>query len=88
MAIFGYMPLQYDERKNVINLRKHHISIPELATIFDDPNVIMDVVDEKHSIYEDRFYAYGWTKHGDYVMLWYTYRGEDTIRIIGGRKLK
>lgn len=82
------MTLQYDERKNVINLRKHHISIPELATIFDDPNVIMDVVDEKHSIYEDRFYAYGWTKHGDYVMLWYTYRGEDTIRIIGGRKLK
>ena len=82
------MTLQYDERKNVINLRKHHISILELATIFDDPNVIMDEVDAKHSIYEDRFYAYGWTCNGNYVMIWYTYRGPDTIRIIGGRKLK
>ena len=79
------MLLQYDERKNIINLRKHHISIPELATIFDDPNMIMDVVDDAHSIYEDRFLAKGWTSAGFYV--WYTFRGGDTIRIIGGRKL-
>ena len=77
--------LQYDERKNVIS--KHHISIPELATIFDDPNVILDVVDEKHSQFEERYYARGWTSLGFYVLVWYTYRGEDTIRIIGGRKL-
>ena len=82
------MTLQYDERKNLINIRKHHISIPELATIFDDPNVIIDVADEEHSQFEDRFLAYGWTSTGDYVMVWYTWRGEDTIRIIGGRKLK
>ena len=63
------------------------ISIPDLATIFDDPNVIMDVVDERHSLYEKRYYAYGWTSTGFYVLVWYTYR-EDTIRIIGGRKLK
>lgn len=48
----------------------------------------MDIPDEKHSIYEDRYLAYGWTKHDDYVMVWYTYRGEDVIRIIGGRKLR
>ena len=82
------MSLQYDERKNLINIRKHNISIPELATIFDDPNVIMDVVDEEHSIYEPRFQAKGRTSTGFYVLVWYTYRGEDTIRIIGGRKIK
>ena len=80
--------IQYDDRKNQINIRKHGISLPDLATIFDDPNVIMDVVDEVHSQFEDRFYAYGWTSTGFYVLVWYTYRGEDTIRIIGGRKLK
>ena len=82
------MRLQYDDRKNQINIRKHGISIPELATIFDDPNVIMDEVDEGHSEFEERYLAYGWTAKGCYVLVWYTYRGEDTIRIIGGRKLK
>ena len=48
----------------------------------------MDIPDEVHSAFEERYYAYGWTKHGDYVMVWYTYRGEDVIRIIGGRKVK
>lgn len=28
------MTLEYDESKNFKNIRKHHISIPELATIF------------------------------------------------------
>ena len=73
--------------KNQINLRKHHISIPELATIFDNPFTILDIPDKEHSIYEDRFHAFGWTSTGFYVLVWYTYRGE-TLRIIGGRKLK
>ncbi len=30
----------------------------------------------------------GWTSTGFYVLVWYTYRGEDTIRIIGGRKIR
>ena len=77
-----------DGRKNQINIRKHHISIPELATVFDDSNVIIDVPDEVHSAFEPRFLAYGWTSTGFYVLVWYTYRGEDVIRIIGGRKLK
>ena len=79
--------IQYDERKNQINLRKHNITIPELATIFEDSDTIFDIPDKVHSHYELRYLAYGWTKFGNYVMVWYTYRG-DTIRIIGGRKIK
>ena len=80
--------IEYDLCKNQINLRKHGISIPEPATIFNNPTTVLNIPDEVQSIYEDRFFAYGWTKHGDYVKIWYTYRGEDTIRIIGGRKVK
>lgn len=80
--------IQYDPRKNRINIRKHHISIPELSTIFDNPYTIIDEVDEKNSTDEEtRYHAYGVTSMGDYVKVWYCYRG-DEIRIIGGRKIK
>ena len=41
--------IQYDERKKQINLRKHNITIPELATIFEDSDTIFDIPDEVHS---------------------------------------
>ena len=85
------MTLEYDEAKNIINLRKHHISIPEWATIFENPFTAptMDVLDEMHSDNrETRYHAYGWTTTGFYVKIWYCYRGPDIIRIIGGMKLK
>ena len=82
------MTLEYDEAKNILNIKNHHISIPELATIFDNPFTAptMDVPDVMHSDNrETRYHAYGWTTIGFYVMIWYCYRGEDVIRIIGGR---
>lgn len=85
------MTLEYDERKNQKNLRKHHISIPELATIFDNPFTAptMDVPDIMHSSTEQRYRAYGWTTSGFYVKIWYWRISEfDIIRIIGGQKLK
>ena len=83
------MLIEYDEAKNQKNIKKHHISIPELATIFSNPFIepVMDIPDVKHSQREKRYHAYGWTSTGWYVMIWYCYRG-DSLRIIGGRKLK
>lgn len=83
------MLIQFDESKNQKNIRKHKISIPELATIFNNPFAppSRDIPDRKHSTHEPRYHAYGWTTTGYYVKIWYTYRG-DAIRIIGGRKLK
>ena len=82
------LQITYDPSKNKANIRKHHISIPELATIFDNPFTAptMDVPDVMHSGREKRFHAYGWTTTGWHVMIWYCYRGEGVIRIIGGRK--
>ena len=47
-----------------------------------------DIFDAKHSKKEKRYHAYGWTTTGWYVWIWYTYKGKDTIRIIGGKKMK
>lgn len=82
--------IEYDPKKNTKNIHKHHISIPELATIFDNPfsSSEMDIPDKKYSKHEKRFHAYGWTTSGWYVLIWYCYRGDKVIRIIGGRKLK
>ena len=79
-------PITYDPKEEP--LRKHRISIPELATIFENPFSLLDIPDEKHSRSENRFLAYGWTSTGWYMVVWYTYRGDGVIRIIGGRKLK
>ncbi len=82
------MTLEYDEAKNQANIRKHHISIPELATIWSNPSIDhFDRVVKKGKKSEVRYHAYGWTTTGWYVKIWYCYRG-DSIRIIGGRKLK
>lgn len=84
------MTIEYDEDKNQKNIKKHHISIPELATIFENMFIKpdMDIPDKKHSKVEQRFYAFGWTISGWYVKIWYTYRGNNIIRIIGGMKIK
>ena len=74
------MTIEYHEPKNQKNIRKHHISIPELATIFDNPfsAPTMDVYDRTVDG-EKRYHAYGWTTTGFYMKIWYCYRGEDTI---------
>lgn len=50
------MTIGYDERKNQKNIRKHKISIPELATIFENPFAPpeKDIPDVKHSNREKR----------------------------------
>ncbi|MBQ6417417.1 MAG: BrnT family toxin [Synergistaceae bacterium] len=75
------MNIEYDPVKNQRNIQKHHISIPELATIFDNPFIAscIDITDKKHSKREQRYHAYGWITTGWYVMIWYCYRGSGTI---------
>ncbi|MBE5833993.1 MAG: BrnT family toxin [Butyrivibrio sp.] len=61
----------------------------KIATIFENTLLppITDIPDIKHSKNENRYLAYGWTVSEFYVKVWYTHRN-NTIRIIGGRKLK
>ena len=52
------MTLQYDERKNVINLRKHGIPLEDGLAAINDPDAIV-LFDEKYSDLEERYVAIG-----------------------------
>ena len=77
------MPLQYDERKNLINIRKHGISLEDGLAAINDPDGIV-MFDDKNSETEERFIAIG--RSGNQVLfVSFTMRNE-VERIISVRK--
>ena len=75
-------PMEWDDRKNKINKRKHGISFETAAHVFEDINRI-EYFDEAHSADEDRFIVLGLVRKVLFVV--YTDRG-DATRIISARK--
>ena len=74
--------MEWDDRKNEINKRKHGISFETAAYVFEDINRI-EYFDEAHSADEDRFIVLGLVRKVLFVV--YTDRG-DATRIISARK--
>lgn len=74
--------MEWDDRKNEINKRKHGISFETAAHVFEDINRI-EYFDEVHSTDEDRFIVLGLVRKVLFVV--YTDRG-DATRIISARK--
>lgn len=74
----------WDEKKNATNKRKHGISFQEAKTLFTSGVDYLEVFDEDHSDEEERFLAIGPIARGMVLVVW-TERDEDTIRIIGAR---
>ena len=74
----------WDANKAVKNLEKHHISFDEAVTVFDDP-LFITVIDEEHSVDEERYITIGWSKQGRLLLVAHTDRN-DRIRIISARK--
>lgn len=75
-------PMEWDDRKNEINKRKHGISFETAAHVFEDINRI-EYFHEAHSADEDRFIVLGLVRKVLFVV--YTDRG-DATRIISARK--
>jgi uncharacterized DUF497 family protein len=75
---------EWDPHKALSNMDKHGVSFEEAATVFYDPLFIM-VVDEEHSVDEERFITIGQSSQGRLLMLAHTDRG-GRIRIISARK--
>jgi hypothetical protein len=75
------MPFEWDERKNLGNIRKHAVSFQEAKAAFLDPNRII-TFDAAHSAEgEKRYFCFG--KPLDKVLtVRFTIRGEN-IRIFG-----
>ena len=75
---------EWNEEKNLINIKKHNLSFEEAKEAFYDEYALI-VYDQDHSDDEDRFYQIGMIKNLNIVTVIFCIRQEDTIRIISAR---
>ena len=77
---------EWDEKKNKINIQKHHVSFLEAQTVFLDEFAIIDY-DKKHSTQdEDRYKILGLSYYNKELVVCYCERKKEIIRIISARK--
>jgi uncharacterized DUF497 family protein len=84
MAYNPLVDFEWDDEKNQINQQKHGVSFEEACGLFGPESDYLEIFDSEHSDFEDRFIAIGPIKRGLIVVV-YTEREEDIIRIIGAR---
>jgi hypothetical protein len=76
--------VEWDLRKASSNLRKHAVSFEEASTVFDDSlAVIFD--DDEHSQNEQREIIIGHSIRGRLLLVSFTERKIDILRIISAR---
>jgi uncharacterized protein len=75
---------EWDADKSARNLQKHGITLQEAATIFEDP-MFITVVDDEHSVDEERYIAIGTSSQSRLLIVAHTDR-DGRIRIISARK--
>ena len=78
------IPVEWDEEKAEINLKKHKLSFEEARSVLGDPFSIT-VDDPDHSMEEQRFIDIGKSANGKLLVVIYTER-RNKIRIISCRK--
>lgn len=75
---------EWDRRKAVTNLHKHSVSFDEASTVFDDP-LFITVVDDEHSVDEERYVTIGVSNQRRLLMVAHTDH-DGRIRIISARE--
>jgi hypothetical protein len=75
---------EWDPRKADANLRKHKVSFQEGATVFEDPDVLLEA-DVLHSGDEVRISATGFSAGSRVLLVVSTERGE-RMRLISARR--
>lgn len=75
------MEFEWDESKELTNIKKHRIPFVDAVETFFDPKGFQ-MVDRMHSGKERRFYWVGKTNRGRVLTTWFTRRA-NVIRIIG-----
>ncbi len=76
----------WDEDKNITNIKKHGISFDEASTVFFDERAIL-FDDPEHSEDEERFLLLGMSEEANLCIVCHCYRKSDTvIRLISARK--
>jgi uncharacterized protein len=81
------MPLvfEWDSRKAKSNQRKHGVSFAEACTVFDDAGAVI-FPDEDHSNGEEREIIVGYSILDHVLLVSFTERSMDRVRIISARK--
>ncbi|NES20278.1 MAG: BrnT family toxin [Symploca sp. SIO3E6] len=77
------MQFEWDEAKNLENIRKHQIDFADVLAMFDSPMLIE--LDDRFNYGEDRYVGIGFLSHLVAVVVW-TERQNDVIRIISARR--
>ncbi|MBW4637155.1 MAG: BrnT family toxin [Gloeocapsa sp. UFS-A4-WI-NPMV-4B04] len=77
------MRFEWDEEKNQANIRKHGFNFTDAWEIFESPMLIS--LDVKEDYGEERWIGIGFLR-GRIVVVMFTERDDDTIRIISLRK--
>jgi len=81
-TIFQGRRIQWDDEKNLINLKKHGISLKTARMVFADEDRL-EWPDLAHSDDEERYKVLG--RVGNILLVIYTQRG-DVTRLISARK--
>lgn len=77
------MRFAWDDEKNRTNIRDHKLDFADVPPVFEGPMLVE--LDDRIEYGEDRWAAIG-LLHGIVVIVVYTERRRDTIRIISARK--
>ncbi|MFN5856389.1 MAG: BrnT family toxin [Pseudanabaenaceae cyanobacterium] len=77
------MQFEWDEAKNLENIRKHQIDFTDVTAMFDREMLIE--LDERFDYGEDRWFGIGFLGLGVAVVVW-TERKNNIIRIISARR--
>ncbi len=82
----GNILFQWDQNKNLANIKKHKISFEEAKTVFFDENARL-IPDPEHSVKEERFIMLGISDNLKLLVVVHIYkRNNEIIRIISARK--
>ncbi|WP_013325203.1 BrnT family toxin [Gloeothece verrucosa] len=77
------MQFEWDEAKNLENIRKHRIDFADIPAMFDGS--MLTELDERTNYGEDRWISIGFLQNLVVVVVW-TERQNNIIRIISARK--
>lgn len=77
------MKFEWDEAKNLENIRKHEIDFADVPAMFDGEMLIE--LDARFDYGEDRWFGIGFLGSGIAVVVW-TERQNNVIRIISARR--
>ena len=76
---------EWDDTKADANLRKHGVSFREAMSVFNEAVAPING-DVLHSLREDRFIIVGVSERDRLLTVAFTYRDEETVRIISARR--